>query len=137
MNHILNKLILLFFTVFMFIPKGYSQNNADPRIGIIINPPSVSQGSIGALTAMVGNSGNGTIVANSLRVTISVGANAEIIGVTPGSDLRWSQLSLTTGAANTIQLTNTGGGFGSFDVGSILLTVQGNVVSVPDLISGN
>jgi hypothetical protein len=133
---ILNRLMLLFFAVLMFISEGYSQT-ADPGVGILMSPSSVSQGSAGTLSAIVGNYGNGTIVENSLRVTISVGANAELIGVAPGSDLDWSQLSLTTGSANTIQLTNTGGGFGSFDVGSILLTVEGNVVGVPDMISGN
>jgi hypothetical protein len=133
----LNKLILLFFTVFMFIPKGYSQNNADPGIGLLMTPPSVTQGSTGILSANVGNYGNETIVDNSLRVTISVGANAEIIGIASGSDTRWNQLSLTTGSANTIKLTNSGGSFGSFDVGDILLTVRGNVVSAPDVILGN
>ena len=132
----LTKLILLVFTVFMFIPKGYSQN-ADPGITILMSPASVSIGSTGILSATVGNYGNDIIVSNSLRVTISVGANAEILGIASGSDTRWNQLSLTTGSGNTIQLTNSGGGFGSFDVGDILLTVRGNVVSVADVISGN
>jgi CshA-type fibril repeat protein len=133
----LNKLIILFFTVFMFIPKGYSQNNADPGIGIIMTPPSVTQGSMGILSANVGNYGNGTIVENSLQVTISVGANAEIIGIDSGSDMRWNQSSLTTGSANTIKLTNSSGSFSSFDVGHILLTVRGNTVSDANGILGN
>jgi gliding motility-associated-like protein len=132
----INKLILLFFILFVFIPKGYSQN-ADPGIGILMSPASLSQGSAGILSASVGNYSNNTIVSNSLRVTISVGANAEILGIAAGSDPRWSQLTLTTGSANTIRLTNTGGGFSSFDVGDILLTVRGNVVSDPDTILGN
>ncbi|MDI5897458.1 hypothetical protein, partial [Flavobacterium yafengii] len=133
----LYKLILLFFTVFMFIPKGYSQNNADPGIGILMSPASVTQGSTGILSATVGNYGNGTIVKNSLRVTISVGANAEIIGIASGSDTRWNQLSLTTGSANTIKLTNSGGEFNSFDASDIILTVRGNVVSSANGIAGN
>jgi hypothetical protein len=110
----LNKLILLFFVVFTFISTGYSQTNADHGIGILMIPPTVSQVSAGILSATVGNYSNGTIVENSLRVTNSVGANAEIIGVAPASDAGWSHLSLTTGSGNTIQLTNTGGGFGIY-----------------------
>ena len=137
MNHTLNKLILLLFTVFMFIPKGYSQYNADPGISILMSPSSVTQGSTGTLSATVGNYGNETIVENSLRVTISVGDNTQIIGIAPGSDTRWNQLDLTTGPANTIKLTNSGGDFNSFDVGSILLTIRGNTTSEYDVILGN
>jgi gliding motility-associated-like protein len=132
----LNKLIILFFIVFVFISKGYSQN-ADPGIGILMAQSSVAQGSTEILRATVGNYGNSTIVSNSLRVTISVGTNVEIIGIATGSDPRWSQLTLTTGSANTIRLTNTGGGFTSFDIGDILLIVKGNVLSTPTIISGN
>ncbi|AWV98210.1 hypothetical protein [Arcticibacterium luteifluviistationis] len=137
MSNTLNKLLLLAFTLFAFIHEGYSQNNADPGIGILMSPSIVIQGSTGILSATVGNYGNETIVENSLRVTITVGSNAEIIGIAPGSDSRWSQLSLTTGSANSIKLTNTVGGFNSFDVGDILLTVRGNLVSAPELILGN
>jgi hypothetical protein len=137
MNNTLTKLILLFISVFMFIPKGYSQNNADPGISIVMNPSSVAQGSTGILSAIVGNYGNETIVKNSLRVTISVDANTEIIGIASGSDTRWNQVSLTTGSANTIKLTNSSGAFNSFDVGSILLTVRGNMDSEYDVILGN
>ncbi len=133
----LYKLILLFFTIFMIVPKGYSQNNADPGIGILMSPAIVAQGSVGILSATVGNYGNGTIVSNSLRVTISVGSNAEILGIASGSDARWTQLSLTTGSGNTIKLTNTGGEFSSFDASGILLIVRGNVVSGATGIAGN
>ena len=133
----LNKLIVLFFTVFIFIPKGYSQNNADPGIGILMSPASLTEGSTGILRVTVGNYGNETIVENSLRVTISVGANAEIIEIASGSDTHWSQESLTAGSGNTIKLTNLGGSFGSFDIGDVLLTVRGNVVRGPDVILGN
>jgi CshA-type fibril repeat protein len=131
------KLIVLFFTLFMIIPKGYSQNNADPGIGILMNPPTLSQGSTGMLIATVGNYGNGTIVGNSLRVTISVGGNVEIIGIASDSDTRWNQSSLTTGSANTINLTNSGGGFNEFDVSDIVLIVRGNVVSSNNGFQGN
>jgi hypothetical protein len=133
----LYKLTLLFFTVFMVVPKGYSQRNADPGIGILMSSASVALNSTGILSATVGNYGNGTIVSNSVRVTISVGSNAEILGIASGSDARWSQLSLTAGSGNTIKLTNTGGGFNSFDASDILLTVRGNVVSSPTGIAGN
>ncbi len=132
----LYKLILLFFTVFMVIPKGYSQNNADPGIAILMSPASLAQGSTGILSATVGNYGDLTIVANSLRVTISVGPNAEIIGIAPGSDTRWSQLSLAPDF-RSIQLTNSLGGFDPYGAGAILLTVRGNVVSVANGIAGN
>jgi len=129
------KLILLFFIV--FISKGYSQNNADPGIGIVMDPPTLAQGSTGILTATVGNFGNDVIVKNSLRVTISVGDNAEIVEIASGSDTRWTQLSLTTGNANTIQLTNSNSDFSSFDVANILITIKGNVVGAANVILGN
>ena len=131
------KFIVLLFTLFMLMSKGYSQNTADPGITTVMGPSSVVLGSTGILSANVGNYGNHTIVANSLRVTISVGINAEILGIAPGSDSRWTQLNLTTGSGNTILLTNSAGGFNSSDVGYILLTVIGNVVSSPDLIQSN
>jgi len=134
--HTLHKLTLLFFIVFVFVSKGYSQDS-DPGIAILIDPASVTQGSTGIAKATVGNYGNGTIVSNSLRVTISVDASAEIMGIASGSDARWSQLSLSNGSGNTIRLTNTGGGFSSFDVGDILITVRGNTVSDADGIAGN
>ena len=137
-NMIMNTIskLLVVFTVFIFSSLSYSQN-ADPGIGILMSPASITQGSTGTLSATVGNYGNNTIVANSLRVTISVGTDAEILGIASGSDSRWTQLTLTTGSGNTIRLTNTLGGFSSFDVGDILLTVRGNVVSSADLILGN
>jgi hypothetical protein len=138
MSNTLNKLMLLFFTVFVFIPEGYSQAIADPGIGILMSPSSVTQGSTGILRASVGNYGNDTIVENSLRVTISVGSNAEIIGIAQGSDPRWTQLgSLTPGSGNTIKLTNTNGRLDSFDVKDVLLTVRGNMASESEVILGN
>ncbi len=133
----LYTLIILLFTVFMIVPQGYSQKNASPGIGILMSPASVELGSTGILSARVGNYGNQTIVSNSVRVTISVGSNAEILGIASGSDARWSQFSLTTGSGNTIKLTNTGGGFSSFDASDIRLTIRGNVVSGPTGIAGN
>ena len=129
--------LLVVFTIFIFSSRSYSQGNADPGIGILMVPATVTQGDTGSLSAGVGNYGNGTIVTNSLRVTISVGSDAEIIGIAPGSDPRWTLLTLSSGSGNTIRLKNTNGGFGSFDVGYIILTVRGNVVSGPDLIFGN
>jgi uncharacterized repeat protein (TIGR01451 family)/gliding motility-associated-like protein len=133
----LNKLIILFFTVFMFIPKGYSQSIADPGIEILMSPPTVTNGSLGILNVNVGNYGNGDIVQNSLTVVVSVGANAEIIGVGTASDVRWTLFSLTTGSANTIKLTNSGGSFSSFDVSDILLNVRGTSLGDANGIIGN
>ena len=134
MNNTLNKLTLLLFTLFMFIPTGYSQNNAAPGIQLLMSPSSVQQGSTGTLTATVGNYGNKTIVANSLKATISVGANTEILEIAPGSG--WDLLSLTSGSANTIQLINTRD-YDQFELGRILLTVRGNMVSEADVILGH
>ena len=129
------KIVLSFLFIIISL-KGYSQN-ADPGIGIIMSPPSVPQGTTGILSANVGNYGNDNIVANSLLVTISVGLDAEILGVAPGGDSRWVVFSMNTGSANTIKLTNAAGNFTPFDVGDILLTVRGNVISAPNLIFGN
>jgi phage FluMu protein gp41 len=134
MNTIYKSVAL--FVLLLIAPNVYSQN-ADPGIGILMSPASLTLGTTGILSANVGNYGNSTIVANSLRVTISVGTDAEIIGIAPGSDSRWTLLSMTTGSGNTIRLKNTAGGFSSFDVGNILLTIRGNVISGPDLILGN
>ncbi|WP_396145365.1 gliding motility-associated C-terminal domain-containing protein [Flavobacterium sp.] len=128
--------IVLSFSFFVLTSNGYSQN-ADLGIGIIMSPPTVAQGSTGILSANVGNYGNDNIVANSIMVTISVGLNAEIMGIAPGGDPRWVVFSMTTGSANTIKLTNAAGNFTPFDVGDILLTVRGNVISAPNLIFGN
>jgi hypothetical protein len=134
MNTIYKSVAL--FVLLLIAPNVFSQN-ADPGIGILMSPASLTLGTTGILSANVGNYGNSTIVANSLRVTISVGTDAEIIGIAPGSDSRWTLLSMTTGSGNTIRLKNTAGGFSSFDVGNILLTIRGNVISGPDLILGN
>ena len=134
MNTIYKSVAL--FVLFLIAPNVFSQN-ADPGIGILMTPASLTIGTTGILSANVGNYGNSTIVANSLRVTISVGTDAEIIGIAPGSDSRWTMMSMTTGSGNTIRLKNTAGGFSSFDVGDILLTIRANVISGPDLILGN
>ncbi len=134
MNTIYKSVAL--FVLLLIAPNVFSQNS-DPGIGILMSPASLTLGTTGVLSANVGNYGNSTIVANSLRVTISVGTDAEIIGIAPGSDSRWTLLSMTTGSGNTIRLKNTAGGFSSFDVGNILLTIRGNVISGPDLILGN
>jgi uncharacterized repeat protein (TIGR01451 family)/gliding motility-associated-like protein len=133
----LNKLIILVFTVFMFIPKGYSQSIADPGIEVLMSSPTVTNGSLGILNVNVGNYGNGDIVQNSLTVVVSVGVNAEIIGVSTGSDVRWTPFSLSTGSANTMKLTNSGGSFSSFDVSDILLNVRGTSVGDANGIIGN
>jgi hypothetical protein len=134
------KFIVLLFTVFIAMSKAYSQvpDPTDPGIVTLMSPSSVVLGSSGILSADVGNYGTETIVANSLRVTISVGLDAEILGIAPGSDPRWTQLGLLTpGSGNTILLTNSAGGFGASDHGNILLTVKGTTVSPPDIIQSN
>ena len=132
------KFIVLLFTVFMAMSKAYSQDPTDPGIVTLMSPSSLVLGSTGVLSADVGNYGTETIAANSLRVTISVGLDAKILGIAPGSDSRWTQLGLLTNVSgNTILLTNSGGGFAASDHGNILISVQGAAISPPDIIQSN
>src|SRR5258705_12819593 len=83
---------------------------ADPDINILMVPAFVSLNSItGIIDVSTCNNGNKDIVANSLRITVSIGTNAEILGLISPTDPRWTILSLTTGTNNTIQLINSGG----------------------------
>ena len=110
----------------------------DPAINILMVPSGVQLNQTGILQVDLGNFGNSNIVANSLRATISVGTNAEIIGIqTSTSDPRWTQANLTSGLSNTIQLRNTGGGIPAFDAGTINLIVRGSVESPASTITGN
>lgn len=105
--------------------------NADPYISIQTVPSTVPRTTNTTLQVIAGNAGNNTIVANSLRITISVGPNAEILGLA-GGDPRWTVFSLSAGNANTIVLTNTGPGpFIAFDINQINITVKGTVVNAP------
>jgi len=111
--------------------------NGDPYISMLMNPSVVQIGSNGTLEVNTGNAGLDPIVANSIRITISVGLNTEILGLDAGTDPRWTVLTLTSGVGNTIRLTNTGGGFVDFDFGDVFVTVKGSVIGGPSTITGN
>jgi hypothetical protein len=108
-------------------------SHADPGIGILMVPASLRKDSTGNLLVMVGNYGQDTIVPNSLRLTLNVGSNAEITGT--GVLESWSMESQTSGLGNTIVLTNTVAGFGSFDVENISINVIASVSGL-ELIFG-
>jgi hypothetical protein len=56
---------VIFFITLLIAPYGFSQN-ADPGIGILMSPASLTLGSTGILSANIGNYGNRTIVSKSL-----------------------------------------------------------------------
>ncbi len=111
---------------------------ADPSINILMQPASVSLFTTGTLNVDACNEGFSPIVANSLRITITVGTNAEIMGLNAGtSDPRWTVQSLSTGAANTMILTNTSGVIAGGTCGDINIIVKGKVIGGPSNIVGN
>ncbi len=135
MKKILNTLVMLLVTLGAAIAQ-----NADPQLDMGWVAPAtgiVPNNGVANLNVTTGNGGNDNIVSNSLIVTVTAGANAELLGVAGGSDPRWTILSLTAGAGNSIKLMNTNGGFGSFDLADILLAVRGASIGGPNLIVGN
>jgi hypothetical protein len=113
---------------------------ADFDINLLMQPPAVALNNMGTLQVSTCNNGNLDIVANSLRITVSVGTNAEIMGLAPGSDPRWTVLFNTTGTNNTFQLKNTGGTMtqltGLNPCATINLVVKGTVTGGPSTITG-
>lgn len=113
---------------------------ADPDINIVMSPASLQLNAVGTLNITTCNNGNNDIVANSLRITISVGTNASISSLNAGSDARWTIFSHTTGTNNTYVLTNTGGTMtkinGASPCASINLQVTGTIVGGPSTITG-
>ena len=109
---------------------------ADPIISILTVPPVVPLNTNTALQVDAGNTGQSPIVANSLRITITVGSNAQILGVdAPTSDPRWVLESLTVGPANTLILKNNAT-INTFDINTINIIIQGVVQGGPFSISG-
>lgn len=128
-------LTLLAGTVFM---KAEAQTsfgvNANPGVNLFMVPGTITVGQTAVLKIYVFNGGpdyEDSIVANSLRVQVTSGLNAENLGfATPNP--RWSIVSLPAGAGNTISLLNTTTIQPLFDdVDSILLTVKGVSGSLP------
>jgi hypothetical protein len=122
------SLILLSLNVF---------GQANPNIDLSLSPSTVALNTNSILTATASNFGNGAdIVGNSLRLTVQVGVNAEILGLAPGSSTNWTLLSFTTAAGNQYQLKNVGSVL-DFQQDEIKFIVKGIVVSGATLISGN
>lgn len=133
----MKKTIFTLFAAATTFVSAFSQNVADPGITLAMSSPSVRINNDNVLTVTAGNFGNSSILSSTMRIVLGVGTNAEIVGLAPGSDARWSIASLSSGAGNTVILTNTGGSFGSHDTGNILLTLQGTKIASEDLIIGN
>jgi hypothetical protein len=132
---------ILFLALLIINLSSVMGQNADFDLNILMSPSVVQLNANGILNVSTCNNGSTSIVANSLRITVSVGTNAEILGLEPGSDSRWTILSLTTGTNNTIQLKNTGGTMtpaaGANPCANINLTVKGTVNGGPSTITGN
>ena len=135
----MKKIIILLLSGLFIIGKINAQF-ADFDINLLMKPATLALNNTGILEVSTCNNGSTSIVANSLRQTISVGTNAEIIGLAPGSDPRFTILSLTSGTNNTVILTNTGGTLtgtsGANPCATVLLSVKGTVVGGPSTITG-
>lgn len=134
----MKKLFSLLFIIAGFTAAGQT---ADPYISIQTVPAIIP---LNTNTNLVVNAGNnsvtGSIVANSLRITISAGNNAEILGIAGGSDARWSVTGFDfNGTGNTMYMVNTGVGIFAFpnNLGVINVNVKGTVVGGPQTLSGN
>jgi Secretion system C-terminal sorting domain/SprB repeat len=123
--------------LFVFISATMFGQLANPNIDLSINPISIPLNSNATLTAVAANFGTGgNIVANSLRMTITVGLNAEILSIDPSSSSNWTLLSNTTGSGNTFRLKNIGSIL-DFQQDDIKLVVKGVAVAGPSNILGN
>jgi hypothetical protein len=140
----MKKLILILFVGLAASLRGYAQSSAsDPDINILMIPYVLfhaGPNSVGNLQVSTCNNGNLDIIHNSLRITVSIGTNAEIMGIGAGSDPRWTVLTMTTGVNNTIQLKNTGGTMtqiaGANPCATINLVVQARFAGGPSTITG-
>ena len=124
---------------FLLVLAGFTAvgQNADPYLSMQTVPSTIPRLTNTNLEVITGNAGNNTIVANSLRLVISVGPNAEIMSFNDPNG-RWTLQSLAPGAGNTLVMTNGGGAqFNAFDLNQVNVTVQGVVVGGPQTISGN
>lgn len=111
--------------------------NADPYISISMRPATVQLGATTTLEILEGNFAFDPICPNALIITVSVGPNAQILGIATGSDPRWVISTLTTGSANTIRMTNANGGFGELDLGYVYLTVKAVSFGGPNNVGAN
>lgn len=125
------KRTLTFVSVLFLLLSTAKAQNADPYISISMRPGSIPLGATTTLEVLEGNFAHSSICPNSLIITVSVGMNSQIMGIAAGSDARWTMATLTTGAGNTIRMTNSAGGFGDLDVGTINLIVKAVAVGGP------
>jgi hypothetical protein len=133
------KTILSLISALMLMTGVARSQTADPYLAINANPAVIAIDQTAVIEVRTGNAGNDAIVRNSLRITISIGSNAEITGLDPSSDPRWTVISLTTGTNNTIRLTNNtpGGSFADFDLADVFINTVGTVLGGPSTITGN
>lgn len=133
----MKKLILSVAVAFGFLASAFAQPEANPALDLNMVPATIALNANSTLQAFAGNVlGDRDIVANSLRVTISVGTNAEIIGIDAASSANWVFISGGTGAGNTYRLRNIGTIIPD-QQDLILLTIRGVALGGPSNISGN
>ena len=121
----MKKLILTVVTSVCLIGGVLAQPRANPALDLNMLPPTIAINTNGTLQAFAQNPlGEREIVANSLRVTITVGNNAEIIGVDPASTVNWILLSSPSGTGNTYIFKNIATIFPDVE-DTILLTIRG------------
>jgi hypothetical protein len=131
------KIILSYLSIFCVWLLPASAQFADPYISISMRPPQVPIGATTTLEVLQGNFGSTAVCVNSFITTVSVGPNAEILGIASNSDTRWVQATLSAGPGNTIQLTNANGGFSTFDLSYVYLTVRAVAYGGPNNCGAN
>jgi len=131
----MKKLNIIILAMIFSTVVGFGQ--ANPTINILMQPASLSLYTNGILRVNTCNLGNTPIVSNSLRIIVTAGPNAEIIGIQAGSDPRYTITLLDPGAGNTIHLVNTNGTIGVVNCLDINLIVKGKVVSPAATITGS
>ncbi len=135
----MKKLIIAFILTQIAISGLIAQPTADPNLDLNMVPPTVALNTNSIMEATVNNFGSRDIVANSLIVQITVGTNAEMIGLDPTSSSDWTLISSPTGTSNTWRLQNTSGVVTQFDPFPIpiRIIVKGVALGGPSLINGN
>jgi len=135
----MKKLLFAMFFVQFTISMVNAQATADPNLDLNMVPPLVALNTNSVMEATVNNFGSRDIVANSLIVQISVGLNAEMIGLDPTSSTDWTLISNPSGASNTWRLQNTSGIITQFDPFPvpIKIIVRGVALGGPSNILGN
>ena len=135
----MKKIMSILFALLIYLCSATAQT-ADPDINILMIPGNLTNNTTGILQVSTLNNGGRDIVANSLRITISVGTNAEITGLSSITDARWTVLGSTTGINNTIRLINSGGTMtkvsGTNPGAVINIVVRARVEGGPQTITG-